>query len=190
MNRVLIVSWPSYVWKTTIVKQLTDKNQNRLVKALTFTTRQPRPWEEHWVDYEFLTIEEFKILERKWLIFQSSVNEKTWDIYGNTNQQLFGHIENWRTPIFILDPNWMSSFRKLLDWKFDVFSIFIMPTSLTDLVNRATMRDWEIDSNKYAQWVAWLDMVRSWKLHYDHWIINWKNIWIAVWELEKIAFRS
>lgn len=57
--RVLVLSGPSGSGKTTIVHRLLRESPVRLVKAISATTRPPRPGEVHGRDYWFLSGEEF-----------------------------------------------------------------------------------------------------------------------------------
>lgn len=58
--RVLVLSGPSGVGKTTIVRRLVHHAPVKLVKAISATTRPPRAGEVHGRDYYFLSSEEFE----------------------------------------------------------------------------------------------------------------------------------
>lgn len=58
-GKLVVVSGPSGVGKSTVVKQVLDRLAQRLVPSVSATTRAPRPGERDGVDYYFLNPEEF-----------------------------------------------------------------------------------------------------------------------------------
>ncbi len=58
--RVVVLSGPSGSGKTTIVKRLIAESPVRLLKAISATTRNPRPQEVEGEDYYFLSDQEFR----------------------------------------------------------------------------------------------------------------------------------
>jgi guanylate kinase len=56
---LIVITGPSGVGKTTIIKSLLDLDPN-LKYSVSMTTREPRNDEEHGVDYHFVSVEEFK----------------------------------------------------------------------------------------------------------------------------------
>ena len=61
-GRSFIISGPSGVGKSTVLKGLMEKRKN-LYFSVSATTRQPRPGEEDGVHYHFLTVDTF----REWI---------------------------------------------------------------------------------------------------------------------------
>ncbi|MCC7476705.1 MAG: guanylate kinase [Pirellulales bacterium] len=55
----IVLSGPSGVGKSTVLRKLLDRYPNRLRLSVSATTRPPRPGERDGVDYHFLTSEEF-----------------------------------------------------------------------------------------------------------------------------------
>ena len=60
MNPIFILVGPSGVGKSTVQEQLLADPALRLVRAITTTTRKPRPTETEGVDFFFLSPEAFK----------------------------------------------------------------------------------------------------------------------------------
>ena len=56
---VFVITGPSGVGKGTLIRALRERVPE-LELAVSATTRQPRPGEEHGVDYHFLSDEEFE----------------------------------------------------------------------------------------------------------------------------------
>ncbi len=58
--RIVVLSGPSGTGKTTVVRRLLETAPLPIVKAVSATTRPPRPGEAHGADYHFLSPEEFR----------------------------------------------------------------------------------------------------------------------------------
>lgn len=59
-GRLVVLSGPSGVGKSTIVRRLLERCGDRLVLSVSATTRDPRPGEQDGREYHFLTHGEFK----------------------------------------------------------------------------------------------------------------------------------
>ncbi len=57
--RIVVLSGPSGTGKTTVLRRLVETSPVRIVKAITATTRAPRPGETNGRDYRFLSEAEF-----------------------------------------------------------------------------------------------------------------------------------
>lgn len=57
--RIVVLSGPSGTGKTTVLRKLVETSPVPIVKAITATTRSPRPGEVDGRDYQFLSAEEF-----------------------------------------------------------------------------------------------------------------------------------
>ena len=58
--QVVVLSGPSGSGKTTVVQRLQEQSPVKLVKAISATTRRPRPGERPDEDYFFLSLDEFQ----------------------------------------------------------------------------------------------------------------------------------
>ena len=58
-GKLIVISGPSGVGKTTLLKKLFERCPG-LISSISATTRPPRPGERHTVDYYFLTPEDFE----------------------------------------------------------------------------------------------------------------------------------
>jgi guanylate kinase len=75
--KAVVVSGPSGVGKSTLVKMLLDKKFPNLVRSVSATTREPRPGEKDGIQYFFYSRERFqKAIDRGELIEHA-------EIYGN-----------------------------------------------------------------------------------------------------------
>lgn len=68
MNKwhIFFISWFAWAGKWTVIKWLLKKEIKNLELALSTKTREPRKWEILWVDYNKLSIEEFKQSIEDW----------------------------------------------------------------------------------------------------------------------------
>ena len=64
-GRLVIVSGPSGVGKTTVMREVFERRPVPLVESVSATTRPPRPGETDGVDYHFLTKQEFEIRRQR-----------------------------------------------------------------------------------------------------------------------------
>ena len=63
-SQLLVLSGPSGVGKSTVLRSLVARHPNRLRLSVSATTRHPRPGEQDGVDYYFLNSEEFDRLRQ------------------------------------------------------------------------------------------------------------------------------
>ena len=82
MYKPLVVVGPSGVGKGTLIKHITEKYPDRFGFSVSTTTRGPRPGEVNGVDYNFVSMDEFKaMIERDEFIEHCDVHSNK---YGTT----------------------------------------------------------------------------------------------------------
>lgn len=169
MRKIFILSWPSWVGKTTLWEYLKDKIPN-VEKIITTTTRKKRNYEQNGKDYYFVTVEEFmKLIKDGKLIEYAKVHG---NFYGSTYDELKRILNLWKIPLYIVDPQWVKFLKTKLSWLYDVKTIFILPPSKEELKKRLLKR-WEDENSdsfkiRFAESLIWL----SEKDNYDYQIIN------------------
>jgi len=171
MKKVFILAGPSWVGKTTLWEELKKKYPDiNVEKVITTTTRQKRDYEIHGKDYYFVDIKKFRdLIKNKQLIEYAEVHN---NFYGSTYDELERILNNWKNPLYIVDPQWVKSLKNKLSDIYDVKTIFILPPSEEELKKRLLKR-WEdpnsesfkIRLNESLVWLAEKD-------DYDYQIVN------------------
>lgn len=109
MNNIIVLCWPSGSWKDTIRKILEDKYLYR--NLLSTTSRDKRNWEKDWIDYNFISKEEFK----KWISNNEFLEYSLFNdnYYWKSNKILSKTLELKNDIVAIVETEWVISFSKL-----------------------------------------------------------------------------
>jgi guanylate kinase len=133
-GQLFIVSAPSGAGKSSLVKAwLAQDSAIRL--SISYTTRAPRPGEEHGVNYHFVSREAFLEMMGRGEFLESA------DIYGN----FYGTSQRWienemaqgRDILLEIDWQGAAQVRKLMP---QAISLFILPPSIAELRKRLVGR--------------------------------------------------
>lgn len=134
MNKLLfIVTGPSGAGKNTVMTHIYNTFPE-IKKAVTYTTRAPRPHEQDGVDYRFIGQQEFfaKVREGKILEYEQVYN----DYYYGSPAQIFAD-----GPIKIMEMDWKGhrTYRQVYK-DIRIASIFLVPPSLDEIKKRILAR--------------------------------------------------
>jgi guanylate kinase len=132
-DRIVVISGPSGVGKSSIVKRLIA--DRRLVKSVSMTTRKKRGDEVDGKDYYFVTREEFCKALRKGQILEST--ELLGQMYGTPKRSVEDAMAQGKVILMEIDASGLKSLRGL---GYNPFSIFIMPPELGALSERLRAR--------------------------------------------------
>ncbi len=143
-KEVFIMSGPSWVGKTTVWDAITSSFDMNFEKIITTTTRKPRVGENSWIHYYFADQKDFfELIESNELIEYAFVH---WNYYWSTYTELKRIINNQKIPLYIIDLQWAIQLKKILNKDYDVTTVFLMPPSEQELVNRLQKRWTEQES--------------------------------------------
>jgi guanylate kinase len=136
-RKVFIVSGPSGVGKTTIIKQLIKKMPD-LRLLISMCTRKPRGSEKEGVDYYFVSEQVFeeKLKQDAFLEWCVVHNHK----YGTLEKELEDTFAAGKNAILDVDVQGAKKIKKKMD---KVVSVFITPPNNKDLVERLNGRNTE-----------------------------------------------
>jgi guanylate kinase len=131
---LFIISAPSGTGKTTLCKQLTA-NLPGLWHSVSFTTRGPRPGEEHGREYYFVEERVFQeMITRNEFVEWARVYGH---LYGTPWKSLTEHIDQGIDVLLEIDVQGAMQVKKRFE---DSVSIFILPPSMTVLRSRLQTR--------------------------------------------------
>ena len=163
---IVILSSPSGAGKTTLVKEISKKNNFQI--SISHTTRKPRSNETDGKDYYFVSHTEFKNLidEDKFLEYAKVFQ----NYYGSSKDIVFKKLNNAENVIFDID--WQGTQqikRQKLNYK--IITIFILPPSRDELYNRLLNRDRNDEKIVKERMAQFNEDVLHWK-DYDFVVIN------------------
>jgi guanylate kinase len=138
---LILISAPSGGGKTTLCKQLLRARRN-MVRAVTCTTRPPRPGEKHGLDYYFLKAEDF--LRR----VQSGNFLEHATVYGNSygllKSELLGKLRAGKDVLLNVDVQGAATIRGAAEQEAELknalVTIFLTPRSLQEIERRLKRR--------------------------------------------------
>lgn len=172
------MSAPSGAGKTTVCEALQAELPD-LSRAITSTTRPPRPGEVNGVDYFFLSPEEFKTKLKAGRFLEHA---KIYDnYYGSGRDYIEAELDAGRDVILVVDVQGADSIRKT---EIEAIYIFLLPPSLDILKSR--LIDRKTDSRDViAKRTAQAKEELTHFIKYDYCVIN-DDLSIAVEDIKAI----
>ena len=163
---ILILSSPSGAGKTTLVKEISKRNNFQI--SISHTTRKPRLSETDGKDYYFVSETKFKnlISEDKFLEYAKVFKH----YYGSSKDIVFKTLNKGENVIFDID--WQGTKqikRQKLNYK--IVTVFILPPSRDELYNRLLNRDRNDEKIAKERMTQFNEDVLNWK-DYDFVVIN------------------
>ncbi|MDB5309550.1 MAG: gmk [Gemmataceae bacterium] len=136
---LVVLSGPSGVGKTTLVDALlVAETTLPLRRAVTATTRPPRPGEVQEVSYHFWTREQFQAaLDRNEMLESAEVHGK--DFYGTPRSEVDPYRERGTGVILVIDVQGAGQVRARYPEN-DFLSVFVAPPAFDDLEQRLRVR--------------------------------------------------
>ncbi len=134
LGLALIITAPSGAGKSTLIKRLLAEFP-RVGFSVSCTTRSPRPGERDGVDYDFLTVEDFKARMEKGHFAEWA--EVHGNYYGTQKQAVFDMLGRGRDVIFDIDVQGARNLKANLGLG---RTLFILPPSRAELERRLSGR--------------------------------------------------
>ena len=163
---IVILSSPSGAGKTTLVKEISKKNNFKI--SVSHTTRKPRLNETNEKDYFFVSETKFKnlIAQDMFLEYAKVFN----NYYGSSKDNVFKHLNKGENMIFDIDWQGAQQIKnKKLTYK--IITIFILPPSREELYSRLLNRDKNNKEIAMERMKKFNDDVLHWN-DYDLVVIN------------------
>lgn len=177
-GRTFIISGPSGVGKSTVLKSLLEKRDN-VYFSVSATTRSPRAGEEDGVHYHFIDIDMF----RNWIAKDEFLEyaEYVGNFYGTPKKYVDAAMDSGKDVILDIE---VQGAIQVVSKRPDTVRIFIAPPSWDELERRLTERG--TDTQEKIQKRLLRAKVEFQTAHtYDYFVIN-DTVENAVRELDAI----
>jgi len=182
-GRVVIISGPSGVGKSTICKEVIKRLDNAYL-SISVTTRPKSDIEVDGEDYWFLTEQEFQEQIGKGLLLEYA--EVFGHLYGTPKDKVDEALAQGRTVILEIDVQGAKQAKAKYP---DAVMIFVLPPSQRELAERMDSRGREDDGAAEMRLdLADDEIAAAWQ-HYKHMVIN-DDLEQAVGEVTQIIERS
>ncbi len=133
----IVISGASGTGKTSVVKKLLSID-GRLVRAVTATTRPPRPKEEDGIDYIFLDENEFQERKRRGYFLETARVHGFW--YGTPKENVEKALKAGKWAVLNVDVQGGLAIKEIYP---DAVLIFMLPPSMEALEERLRKRGTE-----------------------------------------------
>ena len=167
VGMMIIISSPSGVGKTTLVRLLAKRNDNFEI-SISNTTRIPRKNEIESKDYYFVSEKKFNDLIKTKSFYEYA---KVFNnLYGTLKEPVIKNLSQGKDVLFDID--WQGTEQiKRLKLKNKLISIFILPPNIETLRDRLSNRDMKDKLILKRRMSQFKDDVLHWK-EYDYVVIN------------------
>lgn len=178
---LIILSGPSGVGKTTVVDYLTANSRLNLRRAVTATTRDPRPGEIDGIHYHFWAADRFSAaLDGGEMLEYAVVHGR--DYYGTPRAEVDPFRAAGTGVILVIDVQGAEQVRR--QYPGDHLSVFLTPPSFEELRRRLELRGSE-DPERVARRLRTANDELARADEFDRQLVN-ADLRAAAGELEKV----
>lgn len=167
-GKLIVFSAPSGSGKTTIVRNLLEKESLNLAFSVSVTSRKPRGNEKEGRDYYFISTEEFKehIRQNNFLEWEEVYRD---NFYGTLHSEVDRLWEMGKNVIFDIDV--VGGLRIKKKYPKKTLAIFVQPPSVDELKIRLKKRKTE-NEEKINMRIAKASIEMATAPQFDHIIVN------------------
>ena len=163
---MLVLSSPSGAGKTTISRKILEGDPD-ITMSVSATTRQPRSGEQDGVDYHFVSMQEFGLMQNNNDLLEHA---KVFDnYYGTPRQPVEAALQAGRDVLFDID--WQGTQQLQEAAADDLVRVFVLPPSAAELESRLHKRAQD-EPEVVARRMAQASSEISHYAEYDYIIIN------------------
>lgn len=164
-GRLVVISAPSGAGKTSLVRALLERDRNTRFST-SFTTRKPRPGEQHGRDYFFVSEPEFEAMVARGEFLEYA---RVFDnLYGTRRAQVEALMDQGHDVLLEID--WQGA-RQIRERMPDCLAIFILPPSADELERRLRGRSTDSDETIRRRLRDARDDMSHWQ-EFDYAVIN------------------
>lgn len=168
-HKLIIITAPSGAGKTSITKHLLKTFPDKLVFSISAATRQKRSYEKDGVDYNFMSVDDFKEkIQHNAFVEWEMVYEGKY--YGTLKSEIHRIWKEEKAPLLDIDVKGAVHVQQQHPEK--SLSIFIEPPSVDELKKRLSTRGTET-AESIATRVSKAAYELSFKEHFDTVIVNY-----------------
>ncbi len=166
-GNLIVLSAVSGAGKTTVTNLLIKQDRS-FVRSVSVTTRIKHPKEREGVDYFFLNQEEFDEMIKKDMLLEYQQVHSYY--YGTPKKYVFERLSEGKNVILVIDTKGGLNIKRMFS---DAILIFLLPPSLSELVNRLNIRGRESSEERRKRIQNGKEELRD-ALNYDYIVVNEK----------------
>lgn len=164
-GRLVVVSGPSGVGKSSVVQALTERVKFHF--SVSWTTRQKRPGEKNGVDYIFVSREQFLACVEEGGLLEWA--EYSGYHYGTPTQQVLAHLERGEHVLLDIENDGASQVKTAYP---EALLIFILPPSIAELERRLRSRGDTSPSDMEKRLAVAESQIEEARRNFDHLVTN------------------